>query len=174
MKKQFVLLSLFVACSAYASDAVNPQSMPIVRRNSESILFGKTWYQHTKEVPTTEEKAPYPPAVQAYYQIGCKYLTGRGVAQDFEKAAKFFRQAAERGHAAAQLSLGSMYANGEGLPKNNKEACFWMGLAATIEPCATICYEAVARRLSPAEREEVRFRCGKWIKEAKVLEKKWQ
>lgn len=174
MKKTFALISLFIACGAYASDVVNPQSTPIVRRNIENVMFGKTWYQHTKEVPTTEDKTPYPPAVQAYYQVGCKYLSGTGVSKDFEKAAKFFRQAAERGHVAAQLSLGSMYANGEGLQKNDKEACFWMSLAATIEPCATICYEAVARRLSPAEREEVRFRCNKWIKESKVLEKKWQ
>jgi uncharacterized protein len=37
---------------------------------------------------------------------------------------------AERGEANAQFSLGNMYRNGEGVPKDDKEAVKWYRLAA--------------------------------------------
>ena len=40
------------------------------------------------------------------------------------------RQAAEQGNAAAQFSLGLMYADGEGVPKDDAEAVRWYRLAA--------------------------------------------
>ena len=40
------------------------------------------------------------------------------------------RQAANQGDAAAQNSLGFMYANGEGVPKDDAEAVRWFRLAA--------------------------------------------
>ena len=40
------------------------------------------------------------------------------------------RQAAERGYAEAQLYLGSMYANGLGVPQDDAEAVRWFRLAA--------------------------------------------
>ena len=40
------------------------------------------------------------------------------------------RQAAEQGDAAAQYNLGLMYANGEGVPKDDAEAVKWYRLAA--------------------------------------------
>ena len=40
------------------------------------------------------------------------------------------RQAAEQGDATAQFNLGNMYANGEGVPKDDAEAVKWFRLAA--------------------------------------------
>ena len=40
------------------------------------------------------------------------------------------RQAAEQGDAKAQFSLGFMYANGQGVPKDDAEAMKWYRLAA--------------------------------------------
>ena len=40
------------------------------------------------------------------------------------------RQAAEQGDATAQFNLGNMYANGEGVPKDDAEAVRWFRLAA--------------------------------------------
>ena len=40
------------------------------------------------------------------------------------------RKAAEQGYALAQYSLGWMYANGQGVPKDNKEAVKWYRLSA--------------------------------------------
>lgn len=40
------------------------------------------------------------------------------------------RQSAKQGDASAQYNLGSMYANGEGIPKDDREAAKWLHLAA--------------------------------------------
>jgi TPR repeat protein len=43
---------------------------------------------------------------------------------------QWFRKAAEQGHAMAQFNLGVMYANGEGVPKDDAEAVKWFRKAA--------------------------------------------
>ena len=43
------------------------------------------------------------------------YSKGVGVTQDYTKAAKWLRLAAEQGYAKAQYSLGAVYYNGEGI-----------------------------------------------------------
>lgn len=57
-------------------------------------------------------------------------LYGRGVAvieskNDDAEAAKWFRKAADKGHADAQHSLGWMYAQGKGVLKDDAEAVKW-------------------------------------------------
>jgi len=43
------------------------------------------------------------------------YYNGEGVPQDYAVAMKWYRLAAEQGHAKAQYNLGVMYYNGEGV-----------------------------------------------------------
>ena len=50
---------------------------------------------------------------------------------DYATAIRGFRVHAEKGLAEAQLALGSMYAKGKGVPKNDAEAVKWYRLAAT-------------------------------------------
>ena len=40
-------------------------------------------------------------------------------------AVKWYRKAAEQGYARAQFSLGAMYANGRGVPRNDAAAEKW-------------------------------------------------
>ena len=53
------------------------------------------------------------------------YLRG-----DYAIALREFRPLAEQGNAAAQFSLGLMYANGEGVPEDDIQAYAWFNLAA--------------------------------------------
>lgn len=53
------------------------------------------------------------------------YLRG-----DYAMALREFRPLAEQGNAAAQFSLGLMYANGEGVPEDDIQAYAWFNLAA--------------------------------------------
>ena len=48
-----------------------------------------------------------------------------------KEAVKWYRLAAEQGHANAQFSLGVMYDNGKGVPQDYKEAVKWLRLAAS-------------------------------------------
>ncbi len=58
------------------------------------------------------------------------YRQGRGVPQDDAEAVRWYRLAAEQGHASAQYNLGVMYADGRGVPQDDVEAVRWFQLAA--------------------------------------------
>jgi hypothetical protein len=58
------------------------------------------------------------------------YDTGRGVPQDDAEAVRWYRLAADQGHATAQANLGVMYADGQGVPQDYVEAVRWYRLAA--------------------------------------------
>ncbi len=66
----------------------------------------------------------------AQYDLGVVYAKGRGVAQDYVEAAKWYRLAADQGYATAQYSLGGLYATGQGVPQDYVEAAKWYRLAA--------------------------------------------
>jgi len=67
----------------------------------------------------------------AIYTQGLCYYKGDGVAKDYVEAVKWFRKAAERGHASAQRNLGVCYKNGEGVEKDYAEAYAWWNLLST-------------------------------------------
>jgi len=63
--------------------------------------------------------------------LGLAYHRGvEGFQQDYEKAAKWYRLAALRGHLQAQANLGLLYAAGEGVPQDYAAAFRWSGMAA--------------------------------------------
>ena len=45
---------------------------------------------------------------------------GEGIPQNLSEALKWYRKAADQGHAKAQNDLGVLYYEGEGVPKNYK------------------------------------------------------
>ena len=68
--------------------------------------------------------------VEAQNELGQRYETGRGVAQDFGAAVALYRQAAERGNARGQGNLGAMYVNGTGVQRDDDAALAWLRRAA--------------------------------------------
>lgn len=50
--------------------------------------------------------------------------------RDYATALRIFRPLADKGHALAQVHLGSMYGLGQGVPQNDAEALKWWRLAA--------------------------------------------
>ena len=50
--------------------------------------------------------------------------------QDHSEAARWYRKAAEQGHAVAQYNLGVMYKNGQGVKQDHAEAVRWYRKAA--------------------------------------------
>jgi TPR repeat protein len=57
------------------------------------------------------------------------YEGGKGLAQDYTEAVKWYRLAANKGEAAAQASLGGMYQSGYGVQQDYREALRWYRLA---------------------------------------------
>ena len=58
------------------------------------------------------------------------YAQGEEVPENHVEAARWFRPAAEQGHAVAQYYLGYMYSRGEGMPRDDAKAVFWYRQAA--------------------------------------------
>jgi len=52
------------------------------------------------------------------------------VKQDHAEAARWYRKAAEQGHADAQYNLGVMYENGQGVRQDHAESVRWYRKAA--------------------------------------------
>jgi TPR repeat protein len=84
---------------------------------------------------------------KAQYNLGCYYRRGKtemhriisdqlvvssmiGVPKNLVEAVKWFRKAAENGHAQAQYVLGKSYHAGEGVPEDQVEAFKWWRKAA--------------------------------------------
>ena len=58
--------------------------------------------------------------------MGSIYANGKGgIAQNYEKAITLFTLAAEQGYPPAQFYLATMYADGEGVTQDHKEAIRW-------------------------------------------------
>ena len=72
--------------------------------------------------------------VEAMYQLGNAFTFGnetpRLVADADVEAAQWYYKAAKAGNADAQYSLGLLFMAGKGVEKNDKEATYWMQLAA--------------------------------------------
>ncbi len=67
---------------------------------------------------------------RALFEIGNRYMEGRGVPADFQKAAKWYDVAAAQGFAPAQYRLGNFNEKGLGMPRNLEKAKTWYQLAA--------------------------------------------
>jgi uncharacterized protein len=68
------------------------------------------------------------PSAQA--ALGLMYAEGKGVPQNYEESAFWYRRAADQGHAISQTNLGFMYVSGRGVRQDNQEAAAWFRRAA--------------------------------------------
>ena len=57
--------------------------------------------------------------INAQSNLGEMYYKGNGVLQDHKIAVKWWKLAAEQGHARAQYNLGLMYGYGKGIPQHH-------------------------------------------------------
>lgn len=89
---------------------------------------------------------------------------------DFSEAAARFLEAAENGNVTAQDSLGVMYANGEGVPRNYALALMWFEIASDNVPKADTLWRSrlvefkakAAVHLTPAQVSEARQLARAW------------
>ena len=96
----------------------------------------------------------------AMHALGKCYARGKGVDEDFDLAAKWYRKAADAGKAEAMYKLGKCYRDGRGVNKNPEEAFRWFRKAA---------HRRYSLALSAIHDLGVRYRDGKGVD--KSLEK---
>jgi hypothetical protein len=72
-------------------------------------------------------------SVNAQRELGAMYATGDWSGpKDLAEAARWYRLAAEKGHANSQYDLGYMLLLGEGGPKNTEEGVMWVERAGEL------------------------------------------
>lgn len=69
---------------------------------------------------------------EAQHDLAAIYTAGRGVTQNFEKAATWFREAADQKVANAAYNLGVLYHQGLGVEKDLDRALYWYREAAKM------------------------------------------
>ena len=104
---------------------VSPKAQAQLPSGSESATENPS----TTEITELQKKADAGD-VSAEFEIGRAYETGKGVPQNRQQAAFWYRKAAEQGNAKAQGSLGILYWLGEGVEKDKKQAVEWYRKAA--------------------------------------------
>ena len=98
------------------------ESLQTAEGNKTEKLSGKAadWY----------DKAQAGDA-EAQNHLGFCYLTGQGVAVDYNEAVSWFQKAAKQGNADAQYFLGECYFRGHGVPRDLEQSAKWNAKAAT-------------------------------------------
>jgi TPR repeat protein len=102
------------------------------------------------------------------YSLCRLYREGSGVKQDYSEAAKWCEIAAAHYFPDAQQMLGELYLSGQGVPQSNVEAYFWTRLAnywtgARESRPGPEKEEAIAKLLTPQQKDAVEKRVREWI-----------
>ncbi|HEY6410318.1 MAG TPA: trypsin-like peptidase domain-containing protein [Ktedonobacteraceae bacterium] len=95
----------------------------ILKQNSEAM---KAFSQLIAELRERAGKGE----MEAMELLGESYELGAGVAQDYAKAAFWFRKAAEHGDAFAQFKLGTCYRDGHGVLLDDAQSALWFRKSA--------------------------------------------
>lgn len=101
----------------------------------------------------------------AQFSLGAMHDDGRGVAQDYGLALKWYRKAAEHGLADAQYMTGMHYATGRGMKQNVQRAYVWLNLAAAGGyPDAERARDQEESEMSRAEVVEAQRIASDWLR----------
>ena len=82
---------------------------------------------------------------------------GRGIAQDFQEAIKWYTKAAEQGNVNAQYNLGNLYLRGQGASQNDNLAFSWF-IKAAEQGDAPAQYNLCLLYTSPSPRDRQKSR----------------
>ncbi len=116
------------------------------------------WYRKAAE----QGSIPAEMHLAALYRDG-----GKGFPRDPAQSAEWYRKAAEQGDVTAQATLGLLYSIGQGLPRDDVEAYFWLDLAASVPGPNQEKYAAnrqlVGARITADQLDEAQDRVAKWL-----------
>ncbi len=97
------------------------------------------------------------------YGVGKTRMTPKTAA--VAVALKWYRMAAEQGHAGAQNNLGVMYDKGDGVTQDYVQAHIWYNLAAAQgNELGRENRDIVAKRMTPAQVAEAQRLAREWLK----------
>jgi hypothetical protein len=132
----------------------------------------KPWYRRLfsdsqKPVPETTTRDNDSTNADVQFGMGLKF-SNSGAEQDFSQAAEWYRKAADQSHPLAQFNLAMMYAQGQGVTRNEAESMIWFGKAASQGDAGAQFYlgkscHRASLRCGPEEATESRIEAYKWF-----------
>jgi TPR repeat protein len=88
------------------------------------------------------------------------------IPRDMQQAAAWYRKAADQGDPTAQGTLGVLYSIGQGVPRDDVEAYFWLDLAASVKGPNQEKYaanrQAIGERITADELSDAQDRVAAW------------
>ncbi|HEU5336608.1 MAG TPA: PilZ domain-containing protein [Terriglobales bacterium] len=99
----------------------------------------------------------------AQFELGAKYATGEGTAQDYAQAVNWFRRAADAGQVLAAATLAAYYRAGQGVSRDDVSAYTWSAIARQEGDLASKHRLAVLRsRMTRAQISQAEARAAAW------------
>ena len=78
---------------------------------------------------------------------------------------KFWLEEAEQGNGDVKLNLGNMYANGQGVPQNYREAYKWLSIANALGvTSAKSGIDVITKQMSPQQIKKAQAEADWWLK----------
>ena len=138
---EFQLAYHYLRCTPCEDDATCDRMKALVRKaaakdHPDAIWFLATRRTHSRATDSEFERellrAGLLGSVNAQRDLGVTYATGEWSGpKDLTEAARWYRLAAEKGHAASQYDLGFMLLLGEGVSKHIEEGLQWIERAGS-------------------------------------------
>jgi hypothetical protein len=133
----------------------------------ESCAAGRGAAQDLKQAAEWYRKAAVKGDLAGELHLAALYRDGgKGLPRDMAEAAGWYRKAAEQGDVSAQATLGLLYSLGQGVPKSDVEAYFWLDLAASVKSPKQEQYAAnrqlIGTHITTDELADVEERVAKW------------
>jgi TPR repeat protein len=125
---------------------------------TRDLKLAAEWYRKAADKGDTSGEMH----LAALYRDG-----GKNFPRDMAQAAVWYRKAAEQGNVTAQATLGVLYSIGQGVPRSDVEAYYWLDLAAAVKGPDQQKYAAnrqlIGAHLTVDELAEVEERVAKWL-----------
>lgn len=103
---------------------------------------------------------------EAQYRLAGMYLHGEGGEQNERQAARWFKLAADKGHARAQAAFGRLLFEGVGVARNPTEGLMWLDVAAHSaegDPDIDAMREEAFATASEEERSRAMAQAQSWL-----------
>ena len=185
LRNYFGMAVLALVCSLGLARAQNPappstgiDAALLARANAgdagsqvqvgESYAAGKGVAADPKQAAPWYRKAADQGSIPGEIHLANLYRDGAGKAfpRDITQAAEWYRKAADQGDPGAQGTLGILYTFGQGVPRNDVEAYFWLDLAAAVKSPNQAQYasnrQLVGTRITADQLSDIQDREAQW------------
>ena len=127
MLKDFSIIIKTFLCFVLVAWAIETFVLPRISKEHGQDEIGKV--ELAEKVKDLAERGDE----EAQYMLSISFAEGYGNDKLPDKALEWCLKAAENGYARAQCEIGLRYLYGQGLPKDNKQARFWLEKANEAE-----------------------------------------